>query len=102
MVRRRLQAPVRALTTAVAAGRWPSCTHRWAGALRATSAREHNGPLRLRTRALLSAAARESLARSDRAARLGLSVPRLERADHGGVLRTQLRVPDPRRPGSDR
>ena len=58
--------------------------------------KSYGGTLPLHPRPLLPAAARESLARSDRVAGLRLSVSRLERADHGGVLRAECRRPHPR------
>ena len=62
-----------------------------------SSRRRSHGPLRLHPRPLLPAAAREPLARGDRGAGLRVPVPRLERADHGRVLRGQRARPDPRR-----
>ena len=50
----------------------------------------------LHSRPLLSAAAGEPLAGSDRATGFGLPVPRLERADHCGMLCAERRRADPR------
>ena len=51
----------------------------------------------LHSRSFLSAAARKSVARSNRTARFGISVSRLERAHHGRVLRAEPRRAHPRR-----
>ena len=59
--------------------------------------RRAHGTLRLHSRTLLPAAAGEPVAGSGRAPGLRLSVPRLERADHGRVLRAQRRLADPGR-----
>ncbi len=53
------------------------------------------GPIHLHPRPLLPAAAREPLAGHGGAAGLGLSLSRLERAHHRGVLRPQRRRPHP-------
>src|SRR5690242_5256586 len=45
--------------------------------------------LSLRSQPFLSASPRESMAGGDRVAGLRLSLPRLERADYGGVLRSE-------------